>query len=91
MPMLVQQTDASCVVDRDDGGAARVMHDLEVGAMAVGQRHRIDAHADHASVEHGAAGVFHESLRCRAVDAPQPFSGGRNRRRVAAARVPALR
>jgi len=38
----MQQTDAVLIIDGDDGGAARVMQDLEIGAMAVRQIDRVD-------------------------------------------------
>jgi hypothetical protein len=40
--MLAKQAYASFCIEGDDGGAAGVMDDLELGAMAVRQGHIVD-------------------------------------------------
>jgi hypothetical protein len=51
MPILAQQTYAIVRVDGHRRGAARVAHDFQRQAYAIGQVHGIDAHLDDAPVE----------------------------------------
>jgi hypothetical protein len=51
MSMLAKQADAPLVIERDDGGAARVMNDLELRAMTVRQSDIVDGHRDYTAAK----------------------------------------
>ena len=51
MSKLMQQTDAVSIIYGDDGGAARVMQDLEIGAVPIWQVNRVDGEMSDFSAE----------------------------------------
>ncbi len=49
--MLTQQANAVLVVERDDGGATRMVDNLELRAMAIRQGDVVDGHRDHTAAK----------------------------------------
>jgi hypothetical protein len=60
MPELVQQADPTCGIQGDHRRTARVVHDLELGGVAVRQSGLLEIEREHAAFENIANPVGHE-------------------------------